>query len=91
MRYALAAASVFLGACATHIARSSGAAITRLDGTAIDTTTLTQRIEALTQAANVQGLTVTIFNDAEVVYSRAFGAAPVAATSALLNACAAAR
>src|SRR5688500_18815059 len=79
MRYALAAASVvFVAACATHVARSSGAAITRLDGTAIDTATLTQRIEALTRAANVQGLTVTIFNDAKVVYSRAFGAANLA-------------
>src|SRR5687767_12637362 len=79
MRHALAATSVlFAAACATHIARSSGAAITRLDGTAIDTTTLTQRIEALTRAANVQGLTVTIFNDAKVVYSRAFGAANLA-------------
>ena len=49
------------------------AKITRLDGTSIDTTALTQGIEALTRAAHVHGLTVTIFNRAERVYSRAFG------------------
>jgi CubicO group peptidase (beta-lactamase class C family) len=56
-------------------ARSSGATITRLDGTSIDTTALTQRIDALTRAAKVHGLTVTVFNGAEKVYSRAFGVA----------------
>ena len=56
-------------------ARSSGATITRLDGTTIDTTALTQRIDALTRAAKVHGLTVTVVNGAEKVYSRAFGVA----------------
>ena len=56
-------------------ARSSGATITRLDGTTIDTTALPQRIDALTRAAKVHGLTVTVFNGAEKVYSRAFGVA----------------
>ena len=61
---ALACAGVFaIGACASAAMRSPGAAITRLDGTTIDTTALTSQIEALTRAANVQGLTVTIFND----------------------------
>ena len=59
--------------------RSSGATITRLDGTTIDTTALTQRIDALTRVANVHGLTVTIFNGAEKVYSRAFGVADLSA------------
>jgi CubicO group peptidase (beta-lactamase class C family) len=49
--------------------------VVRLDGTKIDAAALTARIEELTRAAKVQGLTVTVFNDAEVVYSRAFGAA----------------
>ena len=72
----LACASVIaIGACASAGLRSPGAAITRLDGTTIDTTALTTQIEALTRAANVQGLTVTIFNDAGKVYSRGFGAA----------------
>src|SRR5215203_2885062 len=47
--------------------------IARLDGMTIDPAAVTARIEELTQAAQVQGLTVTVFNDAKVVYSRAFG------------------
>jgi CubicO group peptidase (beta-lactamase class C family) len=65
--------------CSAGRSRPSGPTIARLDDTTIDTTTLTERIDALTRAANVQGLTVTIFNDAENVYSRAFGAASVPA------------
>ena len=69
MRLALTCTAVFLlGACAVGGARSSGTGITRLDGSTIDEAVLTERIEALTRAANVQGLTVTIFNDAEKVY-----------------------
>jgi CubicO group peptidase (beta-lactamase class C family) len=34
---------------------------------------LTQRIDSLVRAARIHGLTVTIFNDARPVYSRAFG------------------
>jgi serine-type D-Ala-D-Ala carboxypeptidase/endopeptidase len=79
-KLAVVCASIFLiGACAVEGARSSGATITRLDGTTIDTTALTQRIEALTRGANVHGLTVTIFNGAEKVYSRAFGVADLSA------------
>ena len=36
---------------------------------------MTERIEELMRPARVHGLTVTIFNDADKVYSRAFGAA----------------
>ncbi len=68
-----------LTGCATPGPGSVHPDIIRLDGTAIDPTTLTQRIEELTRAANVQGLTVTIFNDAEKVYSRAFGFADLPA------------
>jgi serine-type D-Ala-D-Ala carboxypeptidase/endopeptidase len=77
--YACAALFVFLIGCSAEGNRASGATITRLDDTTIDTTTLTERIEALTRAANVHGLTVTIFNDAKKVYSRAFGAASLPA------------
>ena len=49
------------------------ARIVRLDGSTIDADALTRRIEELTRAANVQGLTVTVFNEARTVYSRAFG------------------
>lgn len=48
-------------------------AIARLDGTTIDPTALTARIEELTREAGVQGLTVVVFNDSDVVYSRVFG------------------
>jgi CubicO group peptidase (beta-lactamase class C family) len=67
------ASSLLIGACTTAGAPPSGATITRLDETTIDTAALTGQIEALTRAANVHGLTVTIFNDAEPVYTRAFG------------------
>jgi serine-type D-Ala-D-Ala carboxypeptidase/endopeptidase len=80
MRRALACASILLlGACGTEGVRPSGSTITRLDDAAIDTTALTAEIEALARAADVQGLTVTIFSDAEKVYSRAFGAADLPA------------
>jgi CubicO group peptidase (beta-lactamase class C family) len=73
---ALACASAFLaGACGLERAPPPRTTITRLDDTVIDTTALTEGIEALTRAANVHGLTVTVFNDAKIVYSRAFGVA----------------
>ena len=68
---------------ALTVGRAQTSAINRLDGTSIDADALTRRIEALTGAARVHGLTVTIFNDAEPVYSRAFGAASVAESKAL--------
>ena len=69
----VSASMTLIAACGAGGAGSSGATITRLDGSTIDTTALTEQIEALTRAANVHGLTVTIFNNAEKVYSRAFG------------------
>jgi hypothetical protein len=62
-----------LNGCATVGPRPAHPAIVRLDGTRITPTILTERIEALTRTAQVQGLTVTIFNHAEKVYSQAFG------------------
>ena len=38
----------------------------------------TERIEELTDAASVHGLTVTVFNDSTTVYSQAFGFANLA-------------
>ncbi len=49
--------------------------IVRLDGTTIAPEVLTARIEELTRVADVHGLTVTVFNHAQVIYSRAFGSA----------------
>lgn len=49
----------------------------------INTASLTARIEELTRAASVYGLTVTIFNDARTVYSRAFGFANLPARQPL--------
>jgi CubicO group peptidase (beta-lactamase class C family) len=81
---AFACAAVFLlGACRAGETRSSGATIKRLDGTTIDTTSLSARIEELTRAASVHGLTVTVFNDAEKVYSHAFGFANLPAGKTL--------
>jgi CubicO group peptidase (beta-lactamase class C family) len=70
-------------ACLVGRAQSRDGAIKRLDGTTIDQAVLTARIEALRRAGNVHGLTVTIFNDAEKVYSHAFGAASVPAGTPL--------
>ena len=47
--------------------------VARLDGSAVPADSLTARIEAITAAAGGHGLTVTVFNDSAVVYSRAFG------------------
>ena len=69
------ALGILVAVCSTPEAHSPGAAIKRLDDTTIDATALTGRIGVLTRAANVHGLTVTIFNDAEKVYSRGFGVA----------------
>lgn len=60
---------------AMTIAGASGAGITRLDGTVVEPDSLTARIETIAREADVHGLTVTVFNDAQVVYARAFGAA----------------
>jgi D-alanyl-D-alanine-carboxypeptidase/D-alanyl-D-alanine-endopeptidase len=67
--------SLGLVGCSTTAPRPATPEIVRLDGTRIDPATMTARIEELTKAANVQGLTVTVFNDAKVVYLRAFGSA----------------
>jgi CubicO group peptidase (beta-lactamase class C family) len=67
--------SLSLSACSTTAPKPVTPGIVRLDGTTIDPPTLTTRIEELTKAANVQGLTVTVFNDAQVVYLQAFGSA----------------
>src|SRR6185295_17915289 len=68
-----------LCACTTAGPRPAERGIARLDGTRIDPAVLTERIEALARAAKVQGLTVTVFNDARTVYSHAFGAADLPA------------
>jgi D-alanyl-D-alanine-carboxypeptidase/D-alanyl-D-alanine-endopeptidase len=52
---------------------ADGGKVRRLDGMTIAAAALTERIEALRRAAHVQGLTVTVFNDARAVYSHAFG------------------
>ena len=72
---------LLLGLCSCTAAgpRPAERGIVRLDGTTIDPAALTERVEELTRAARVQGLTVTVFNDARTVYSRAFGAADLPA------------
>ena len=84
VRYALLPVSaVFISGCAATREVAPGTVITRLDGTTIDTAALTDQIESLTSAASVHGLTVTIFNDARPVYSRAFGFADLTARKPL--------
>ena len=73
MKTAACAWIVLTAACAAAGSPPSGATITRLDGTTIDTAALSRQIETLTRTASVPGITVTIFNDAAPVYTRAFG------------------
>ena len=54
-------------------APTQSTAIKRLDGSHITADELTARIEALTRAAEVQGLVVAVFNENSPVYQRAFG------------------
>lgn len=77
VRFSLALLTLLAGpfACTFQPAPDSAdpAGIERLDGTTISASELTARIEALTEAADVPGLAVAVFNDAEPVYARAFG------------------
>ena len=70
-------ATLALCMCAARVASPAAppapAAIKRLDGTAISGAALTARIQDLVEKANVHGLAISIFNDRELVYSRAFG------------------
>ena len=72
---AVLACAVLLAACGAEKPRPSGPTVTRLDGSTIEISALTEQIAALTRAANVHGLTVTVFNNAAPVYSQAFGVA----------------
>jgi D-alanyl-D-alanine-carboxypeptidase/D-alanyl-D-alanine-endopeptidase len=73
------AALVIAAACTSRRPASGPGEIVRLDSTGIAPITLTDSIAALAKAASVQGLSVTIFNDAKTVYSHAFGYADLPA------------
>ena len=47
--------------------------IKRIDGSSIDSVSLTKKIDELAKSAKVAGLVVSIFNNTEVVYQKAFG------------------
>ena len=52
---------------------SSENVIKRLDGSLIEADSLGKKIQTLIEAANVTGLAVSIFNEREVAYKKAFG------------------
>ncbi|MBK6265648.1 beta-lactamase family protein [Marivirga sp. S37H4] len=56
---------------------NSEESITRLDGTSITKDSLTVKINQLVKNANVHGLAVTVFEDNEISYQKAFGYANV--------------
>jgi CubicO group peptidase (beta-lactamase class C family) len=72
-RFGIVLVLALQGGCVHSAARAPDSSVTRLDGSTIDMSVLTQRIDSLVRAARIHGLTVTIFNDARPVYSRAFG------------------
>ncbi|WKD48871.1 serine hydrolase domain-containing protein [Microbulbifer spongiae] len=57
----------------SNFASSAEKQLVRLDGSTISSSQLTNKITQLTNAAQVQGLTVTVFNNGLPVYSEAFG------------------
>ncbi len=52
---------------------SNESIIKRIDGSSIDSVSLTKKIDALAKSAKVTGLAVSIFNNTEVVYQKTFG------------------
>lgn len=68
---ALLLPAILIAGCASTA--PSRNVIKRLDGSRIEAQELTARIEEITKKADVHGLAVAIFNDREIVYSRAFG------------------
>ncbi|WP_152616801.1 serine hydrolase domain-containing protein [Flavihumibacter solisilvae] len=65
---------IFLLFCFAGITSTTSAqTITRLDNTKVTAAALDQKIQALMNAANVQGLEIAIFNNNEPVYKKAFG------------------
>ncbi|MBL7702648.1 MAG: beta-lactamase family protein [Ferruginibacter sp.] len=66
---------IFLSACCFFVLLSTAHAqsITRLNSSKIAVSALDKKIRSLMQAANVQGLAVTIFNSNQPVYKKAFG------------------
>ncbi|MFT3702067.1 MAG: serine hydrolase domain-containing protein [Agriterribacter sp.] len=50
-----------------------GQTIQRIDGSKISVAALTKRVEALADTAKVAGLSITVFNDNRVVYSKQLG------------------
>jgi CubicO group peptidase (beta-lactamase class C family) len=82
----------WLSSCAAETPDPAGVELTRLDGSTIDSTALTEGVSELVSRAGVHGLTVTLFNDARLVYSHAFGSAnldagrPLAITTELYGA-----
>lgn len=54
-----------------------GQTIKRIDGTNLQADSLTNKIERLMQAANVSGVSISIYNENEPVYSKTFGLADV--------------
>lgn len=71
MRFAVLLLPLLIAGCASTMHSTN--VIQRLDGSQIGEQELTARIEELTKKADVHGLAVAVFNDREIVYSRAFG------------------
>ncbi len=69
----MAMALIFCGLSIAAQGQNTSQYLERLDGSVISTDSLTQKIDQLMQLAHVQGMGVSVFNDNQLVYEKAFG------------------
>jgi CubicO group peptidase (beta-lactamase class C family) len=69
--------TVLVGFLLGAITSINGQDLKRIDGSKITSSALTQKIDELMLAANVSGVSVSIFNNRKTVYSKTFGYANV--------------
>ncbi len=67
---------VFL-ACVFHFTTPEAQTLKRIDGSIVNSDSLTSEVQYLMQKANVSDVGISVFNNNELVYSKAFGLADV--------------
>lgn len=64
-------------ACVFHFIAPEAQTLKRIDGSIVNSDSLTSRVQYLMKKANVSGVGISVFNNNELVYSKAFGLANV--------------